>query len=255
MLNIIQTIVLGVVEGITEFLPISSTGHLILVDKLFGLHGAYNSSFNIAIQLGAILAVVWIYFGKLVDFKLWKQLAVAFLPTAVIGLALYKLVKEYLLNNSDIVLWALALGGIALILFELWYQKKSVTSVPKEVVSYKDAFIIGLFQSLAIVPGVSRSAATIIGGMTLGISRVAIVEFSFLLAIPTMAAATGLDLVKNAAAFSSNQWGLLLLGFIISFITALLAVRWLLNYIKQGSFIPFAIYRIGLALIFWWIVY
>ncbi len=255
MQEIFKVIVLGLVEGITEFLPISSTGHLILADKLLGLQGVFTTSFNIAIQLGAILAVVWIYFRRLLDFKLWKQLIVAFLPTAVIGLALYKFIKIYLLNNSTVVLWALALGGVVLIIFEIWYQKKSLTRLPSTTISFKNAFIIGIFQSLAIVPGVSRSAATIVGGMWLGISRTMIVEFSFLLAIPTMAAATGLDLLKNASTFNMNEWGLLVIGFIISFFTALLVVKWLLNYIKNGNFIPFAVYRIVAAIAFYLILF
>ena len=251
-MTIIQSIILGIVEGITEFLPISSTGHLILTSKLFGIEDAsFTKSFEIAIQFGAILAVVVLYFRKIFSSKdLWKKVLVAFLPTAVIGFLLYKTLKQFLLSSSTIVLWALLLGGFFLILFEFWYKKKDDSQHTEEI-SYKESFFIGIFQSLAIIPGVSRSASTIVGGLAMGIKRQAIVEFSFLLAVPTMAAATAYDLYKSSGDFSFNEFYLLLLGFIISFVVAIFAIKWLLKFIENHTFIFFGVYRIVVAVLFW----
>ena len=250
-------IILGVVEGITEFLPISSTGHLVLVGNLLNLPiSEFWKSFEIAIQLGAILAVVVIYWKKVWDIKnVWPKIFTAFVPTALIGLALYKTIKPHLLGSSMVVLTALLVGGAFIILFEKYFANKFKVEIEnKEIgqISYGKAALIGLFQSLAIVPGVSRSAATVIGGLMLGLSRQTIVEFSFLLAIPTMAAATGLDLLKNGFDFNGQQWGVLAVGFIVSFLTAFVAVKWLLKYIQTHSFEIFGWYRIVLALV--WLV-
>lgn len=252
--------VLGVVEGISEFLPISSTGHLILANHLLGLQETeFVKSFDIIIQLGAILAVVVLYFKTLVtSLEVWKKIIVAFLPTAVIGLLLYKVVKTYLLGNQAVVLWALAIGGAALIIFEIIFARRdSVTdaklgTVTQQVkaISYPQALGIGLFQSLAIVPGVSRSAATVIGGLVLGLKRRTIVEFSFLLAIVTMGAATGLDVLKSYKEFSSANLPILGIGFVVSFLVALFAIKVLLKYIKNHTFVAFGVYRLALV-IFW----
>jgi undecaprenyl-diphosphatase len=198
-MTILQTIILGIVEGITEFLPISSTGHLILTSKLLGIADSdFLKSFEIAIQFGAILAIVVLYWKKVWANKdNWKKIAVAFLPTAVIGFLLYKVLKQYLLSNDMLVIWVLGLGGVVLIAFELWHKKYGKVGVAEvSQISYKKSFLTGIWQSVAIIPGVSRSAATIVGGMAMGISREAIVEFSFFLAVPTMAAATGSVLSK-----------------------------------------------------------
>ncbi len=256
-MEIWQSAIMGVVEGLTEFLPISSTGHLILAGRVLGISASdFAKSFEIIIQLGAILAVVVLYFKTLWNWGNIKKLIVAFAPTALIGLALYKVVKAHLLGNEVVVLWALGIGGVALIIFELLYKGKQATApIENEVagignVSYKQALVIGVAQSLAMVPGVSRSAATIVGGLLLGLSRQTIVEFSFLLAVPTMLAATGLDLVKNAGSFSADQFGVLAVGFVVAFVTALVAIKFLLSYIQRHSFIPFGIYRVLLAIIF-----
>ncbi|OGZ66830.1 MAG: undecaprenyl-diphosphatase UppP [Candidatus Staskawiczbacteria bacterium RIFCSPHIGHO2_02_FULL_34_10] len=261
-MTILQTIILGVVEGITEFLPISSTGHLILTSKLLGIADTnFTKSFEIAIQFGAILAVVVLYWKKIFSSgELWKKVFTAFLPTAIIGFLLYKILKNYLLSNVIIVVWALFLGGVALILFEIWYKKslyyktdgRQFCSI-KEI-DYKKSFWIGVWQSLAIIPGLSRSGATIVGGMLMGINREAIVEFSFLLAIPIMAVATGYDLLKNAGRFSFDQFYFLALGFVVSFIVAILSITWLLRFIKNHTFILFGVYRIIVALAFWILV-
>ncbi len=248
-----QAIIFGIVEGISEFLPISSTGHLILTSRLLGLSQTeFLKSFEITIQFGAILSVILIYWKfLLVDKEVLKRVIAAFIPTGVIGFFLYKLIKKILLGSSQVVLWSLFLGGIFLILFEI-YHKQSEQQIGKITdLSYGKAVLIGIFQSIAVIPGVSRSAATIVGGLALGMERQTIVEFSFLLAVPTMLAATGLDLVKNAGSFSMNQLDFLLTGFLISFIVSVVVIKWFLHYVKRHSFLSFGIYRIALALIFW----
>jgi len=190
------------------------------------------------------------------DTEVLKRLIIAFIPTGIIGLLLYKLVKTYLLGNEAVVLWALALGGIALIAFEYWHTKSSDEASDVKAITYRQAILVGIFQSLAIVPGVSRSAATIVGGLLLGINRITIVEFSFLLAVPTMAAATGLDILKNPSVFSSGHDALVLaVGFIVSFVIALCSIKWLLGFVRGHSFISFGIYRIVLAVLFFLLVF
>lgn len=250
-----DALILGIVEGITEFLPISSTGHLILAGTLLHLQDStFLKSFEIIIQFGAILAVVVRYWRSFLNIEVLKRLVVGFVPTGIIGLALYRVVKTYLLGNDSIVLWALALGGLALIVFELWHREHPEATARVEHISYKQAGLIGLFQAIAIIPGVSRSAATIVGGLLLGIKRATIVEFSFLLAVPTMLAATGLDLIKNTSAFSSADAMTLAVGFVVSFVVALAAIKWLLSYVRAHSFIGFGIYRIVVALLFFFFV-
>lgn len=252
-MNFFHSIVLGIVEGVTEFLPISSTGHMILTADMLGLAKTdFLSSFEVCIQLGAILAVVILYAKRiLTQFKLIKILLTAFLPTAVIGLSLYGFIKAYLLNNTAVVLWALLAGGVVIILFERFYKEKPEAVSEVENISYKQAFIIGVVQSVAVIPGVSRAAATIIGGLSLGLKRRTIVEFSFLLAIPTMLAATGLDLLKTGTSFSGSEWGMLATGFSVSFVVAFFSVKWLLKFIQKNSFTYFGYYRIILAIVFW----
>lgn len=252
-MTFLYAVILGVVEGLTEFLPVSSTGHLILTADLLNLaKTAFLSSFEVGIQLGAILAVVILYAKRiLTQFKLIKILAVAFIPTAVVGLVLYGLIKTYLLSNTLVVLGALLVGGIVIIIFERFYREKPEAVAEVENISYKQAFAIGVAQSFAVIPGVSRAAATIVGGLALGLKRKTIVEFSFLLAIPTMLAATGYDLLKTGSMFSSAEWGMLAVGFVASFIVAWLAVKWLLKFIQNNSFIYFGYYRILVAVIFW----
>lgn len=248
-----QSIILGVIEGFTEFLPISSTGHLILSSYLLKLQQSnFLTSFEIAIQLGAILSVVVLYFKKfLLNREVVKRILVAFLPTAVVGFFLYGFIKKTLLSSETTVLWSLLLGGIVLIVFELWYGKKAPMKEKSIAdISYSHSLLIGLFQAISIIPGVSRAGATILGGLWLGIPRKTIVEFSFLLAVPTMAGATGLDLLKNLSSFSGNQNGLLLAGFAVSFLMAIAAIKFLLAFIQKHTFISFGIYRIILAIVF-----
>lgn len=245
---------LAVVEGATEFLPVSSTGHLILTSKLLNLpQTEFVKSFEIAIQSGAISAVAALYFRKLIsNFKIWTKIILAFLPSAVIGFFLFKFIKQYLIGNSQIVLVSLFIGGILLIILEKILAK---TKIQKNLIidelGVKSCLMIGLTQTVSMIPGVSRAAATIIGGMSVGLSRQSAVEFSFLLAIPTMAAATGLDLIKSYQYFSAQDVKFLVIGFILSFISAKIAVTWLIKFMKNHSLAAFGVYRIILAVVFW----
>ena len=245
------SIILGIVEGFSEFLPISSTGHLILAGRLLGVGaGEFVKSFDIAIQLGAILSVVVLYWRHLlIDLETIKKLAVAFVPTGIIGFILYKIIKQFLLGSSTVVLWSLLLGGIVIILFERLYHEKNESTEDLAGVTYRQSFWVGVFQAIAVIPGVSRSAATIIGGLILGMKRKLIVEFSFLLAVPTMLAATVYDLYKNGAAFSFSELNYLIIGFLTSFIVALASIQFLLAFVKSHTFVFFGIYRIIIVLI------
>lgn len=251
--DILQTLLLSIVEGVTEFLPISSTGHLILASKLLDISQTeFVKSFEIIIQFGAILAVVVIYFKKLVinlSFDLYKKLFIAFLPSAVFGLFFYKYIKLYLIGNSMVVVWSLLIGGIIMLLFEKFHKAKD------QKLTAKSFLVIGLFQVLSMVPGVSRAFATIFGGMVVGMKKEEATEFSFLLAIPTMVAASGLDLIKtDLSVWTNSDFKLLLIGFIGSFITAYIVVKWLIKFVQNHNFNIFGWYRIALALIFIFLV-
>lgn len=269
-MTIWQSIVMGIIEGFTEFLPISSTAHLILSGEILKIPASeFLKTYNISIQLGAILAVVVLYWRKIFSSKdLFLKILAAFIPTTIIGLIFYQIVKTYLMESLWLIATTLFLGGIILILFEKRYEKKNkslteeariekikneeIKQETEKIISYKQAVLIGIFQTFAMVPGVSRSAATIIGGLWLGLKRKTIVEFSFLLAIPTMAAATFLDLIKSKEALINlnssdiNAW---IIGFILSFITAIIGVKFLLRFIQKNNFIAFGWYRIALGLL------
>ena len=253
-MTFLNSIILGIIEGFTEFLPISSTGHLVLSSHLLKLEQSdFLKSFEIAIQLGAILSVVVLYFKRFfLNFEVVKRVVVAFIPTAVIGFLLYGFIKSILLESEATVLWSLLLGGIALIIFEFWYSKTALKINVQNslLLSYRHCFFIGLFQALAVIPGVSRAGATILGGLWLGIPRKTIIEFSFLLALPTMAGATGLDLIKNISSFSYDQFGILVIGFVTAFIASVFAVKFMLSFIQRHTFVSFGIYRIVLAVAF-----
>ncbi len=252
----VHAIILGIVEGITEFLPISSTGHMILVGTLLSIpNNEFLKSFEIIIQLGAIMAVGVIYFQTLLTKRfLWVPLLCAFIPTMITGLLFYRLVKQYLLGNPYVVVIALALGGAVFILMETVFKKRTFPRASLETVSIRQAVGIGIGQSVSLIPGVSRAAATMFAGMVMGLSRAASVEFSFLLAIPTMLAATVLDLIQSPISFDSSSLHFLLLGILTSFITALFTVRLFLQYIRHHSFVPFGVYRIFLAGIYFMFV-
>ncbi len=264
-MNFLDVIILGIVEGITEFLPVSSTGHLILVSQLLGIAETdFTKSFNIIIQLGAILAVVILYWKTLISHQhLIKKAVIGFIPTAVLGLIFYKSVKS-LLGSGAVVAWSLIIGGALLIIFEIIYRTRTATrelfqpelreddpqgEVARDI-TYTQAGLIGLFQSIAFIPGVSRSGATIIGGQLLGISRKSIVEFSFILAVPTMLAASGLDIIKEFNNFNPQNIELLILGFLVSFTVAFIAIKSFISFIQKHSFISFGIYRIIIGILF-----
>ena len=246
-----HAITLGIVEGITEFLPISSTGHLMLATQLLGIASVeFAKSFEIIIQLGAILAVVVLYPKRLLmDKETILRVAAAFIPTAILGLLFYKIIKTYLLGNLGILLGALFFGGIAIILFERYWKATQERTIGD--LSLPEAAVIGALQTVAFIPGVSRSAMTIFGGIGLGLSRKEAVEFSFFLAAPTMAAAAGLDILKNYdLILSGGNFGLLAVGFLVSFVTAAAAIKLLLRYISTNDFVLFGVYRIIIALVF-----
>jgi len=261
-----KSIILGAVQGFTEFLPISSTAHLILSSELMNLgSNEFIKNFIIIIQFASILAVVVLYRKKI--FRGWeyfKKLFVACIPTGVLGLLAYRLVKNYLQESLNIIAFALLIGGIIMIILERKYKQKKDENKPKNELtrvddikdlSYKQCLIIGVFQALAMIPGVSRSAATIIGGLSLGISRSFIVEFSFLLAIPTMLAASSLDLLQTGFHFTNNELIFLLVGCLISFIVAWFSIKFLLNFVRRHNFNAFAWYRIVLAIIILIVLY
>ncbi len=249
-MSIVHTLILSIVEGITEFLPISSTGHLILASKLLNIpQTEFVKSFEIVIQLGAILAVIIIYFDKLIlslNWNLYKKILIAFLPTIFFGLFLYDYIKQYLIGNSMVVVWSLLIGGIIMLLFEHFFRP---STKPYNLFSIH-YLVIGLFQVLSMIPGVSRAFATIFGGMVVGMNRKEATEFSFFLAIPTMLGASALDLYKtDISVWSTNDRQLLAIGFIGSFITAFVVIKWLIRFVQNNNFVVFGWYRIILALI------
>lgn len=254
LILILKAMILGVVEGITEFLPISSTGHMIIVGKFINFSGDFAKLFEIVIQLGAILAVVFLYRKKIFDsfkklkpneegFKLWTSLILAFIPAGIVGLLFHEKIEEHLMTPVVVSL-ALLFGGIWMIYAENKYRKND-TIQNIEQVSYKTAFIIGCFQCLSLLwPGFSRSAATIIGGWIMGLSSVAAAEFSFFLAIPTMIVATVFSLLKSGSTLTSVEIIALIIGFVISFIVAFVVVAKFIEYLQTKPMKSFAIYRI-----------
>lgn len=255
-MNYIEAIILGVVEGVTEFLPVSSTGHLILAAHILKLPPTgFLKSFEISIQLGAILSVIVLYRRVIfTNIAVAKRILVAFFPTALSGAIFYKFVKNFLLANTLVVLAALFLGGLFLIAFEAGHKEQKNAPTDLSLISYPQACAIGIFQSVALIPGISRSAATIIGGLGMGLERKTIVEFSFLLAVPTLLAATAWDMIQSRASFSGKEFMLLLAGFVVSFMVAALVIKAFLRFIEDNNFFLFGIYRILLAFAFWILV-
>lgn len=254
-MNLFHALILSIIEGITEFLPISSTGHMVLVSHALSVPDTdFTKSFEIIIQLGAILAVIVLYFKTfLYKREYWPKLLVAFLPTAIVGFTLYPLIKHVLLDNAVITVLALFLGGIALIAVEKKHTEKEHHTGDLSHLTYQQAVFIGCFQALSVIPGVSRAAATIVGGMVMGVKRTAAVEFSFLLAVPTMIAASGLDLIKSHSHFTSSEYVTLLVGFLGAFIVALIVVKYFMEFIKKHDFVPFGVYRIVIAIIYFFV--
>lgn len=251
-MDYLHALIFAVVEGFSEFLPVSSTGHLVLTAKLLSIpQTEFVKSFEIIIQLGSILAVIFLYWKKLfVQRNVWKQILIGFIPTGVLGFTLYKVVKGYFIGNELLTVIMLFLGGIVLILIELFHSEDKNSIEKIEDIPVKQALLIGFAQSVAMVPGVSRSAATIIGGLLLKLKRKTAVEFSFLLAVPTMLSATGFDLIQTRFSFSAYEYSLLAVGFVGAFLVAMLTIKFVLKYIERNNFIPFGIYRIIVAILF-----
>jgi len=252
-----QVIVLGLIEGVTEFIPVSSTGHLILVSNWLHLVDERAKTFDIFIQLGAILAVVWLYRRRLggavvsagsnpESRQFLLNLLIAFLPAAIIGFLAHDWIKARLFN-PEVVIAALIAGGVLILLIEHWCPREMIDDVNR--VPPRSALGIGLAQVLSLVPGTSRSGATIMGGYALGLSRVAATEFSFFLAIPVMLAATGYDLLKSWSVLSRADVPMFLVGFGVSFLSALVVVKALLRFVSGHSFRVFAWYRIALGVL------
>ena len=256
-MNLIQigmAALLGIVEGLTEFLPISSTGHLILLIDILGFRGPPGRVFEVVIQFGAILGVCWVYRERLLNLArdplsagsrhLVLLLVLGFLPAAIIGFLAHGFIKAVLFSPL-VVSVALIIGGVAIIVIERTVRHERFHTLDALPLGLGAA--VGFFQALAMIPGTSRSAATIMGGRLLGLSRGVAAEFSFLLAIPTMLAASGYDLYKNAGQIDAEGMGLLLIGFTTSLVTAIIAVRWLVSFVSRHSFEGFGWYRIGLG--------
>lgn len=252
-MTLLDALILGIVEGLTEFLPISSTGHLIIASNLLGIaESPFLKSFEVIIQLGAILAVIVFYWSTLIQAReIQKRVLLAFLPTAALGLLLYSSIKEYLLGNTTVVATSLIIGGFIILIFERWYEKQTPRIPEIQALSMKQSLLLGLCQGIAFIPGVSRSAATSIGGMIMGLDRKSALEFSFLLALPTMAAATGLDLIKNFGEITSaGNLGALIVGFLSAFIVGYLSIKWFLRLVQTNTFRGFGYYRIAVGLAF-----
>ena len=262
-MSIIDAIILGLVEGITEFLPISSTGHLILTQSVLRLHGAAIEALLIIIQGPAILAVCWEFRVRIarafaglgsdpVQQRFAVNLFVAFLPAALVGLAFQKQIKAYLFNPTSVAI-ALAVGGLVIFAVERWYRGQEAPRVTSMYdMTWQDALKVGIAQCFSLIPGTSRSGATIMGGMLFGLSRNVATEFSFFLAIPVMFAATGYEMVKNRALLSAGDLETIAVGFVVSFVFALVAVKALIRYVARHDFRAFAWYRIALGAVVLW---
>lgn len=246
-MTLFDSLILGVVEGITEFLPISSTAHMIITSDLLGLkQNDANVAFEVIIQLGATLAIMLLYLNKIKikETVLWQKVILAFLPLAGIGFLFRHQIKELFTVSTSA--WMFIIGGVVFFIVEYFYGKKESTSLVNDVenISYKQALLIGFSQVFALIPGTSRSGATIVGGMLSGLSRKTSADFSFLLAIPTMLAASGYELLKNIHSFSDQNILVLISGFIVSFIVAFVTVKLFLKFVEKFSLNWFGIYRI-----------
>ncbi|MBB5326318.1 undecaprenyl-diphosphatase [Anoxybacillus tepidamans] len=260
----ISAIIMGMVEGLTEFLPISSTGHLILTGELINFKGEQAKTFEIFIQLGSILAVVVVYwkrffnlFGLMKENKEEKSLnlfhiILAMLPAIVLGLILHDAIKTYLFSPYTVLIGLVA-GGFLMIFAEK--KRSTITATSLDTLSYKQAFSIGVFQCLALWPGFSRSGSTISGGLLVGTDRKTAAEFSFIVAVPMMVAASGLDLLKSYSSLSAQDVPIFAIGFVTAFLVALLAIKFFLRFVSKVKLTPFAIYRFVIAALYSFILF
>jgi undecaprenyl-diphosphatase len=246
--NLIDALILGIVEGLTEFLPISSTGHLILAGDLLGFDHPGRDVFYVAIQTGAMLAVLWEYRARFfrIDLRLWTNLAVAFMPAAVLGLAFGSFIKGHLFKPVPVAL-AFLVGGVIILMVDR--GKRTARVERTQDMTWLDALKVGFAQCFALIPGTSRSGATIIGGMLFGLSRPAATEFSFFLAVPTLIAAGGYDTWKHRNLLAVQDAGMWAVGFVASFVSAFVVIRWLIRYVATHDFRWFAWYRIAFGLV------
>jgi len=263
-LLVVQAVVLGIVEGLTEFLPVSSTGHLIIVGDALGFTGERAKTFEIFIQLGSILGVMWYYRARVwalasglhrpAERRFVWNLFVAFLPAAMIGLLTHKYIKAYLFSPVTVAI-ALIVGGVLIFVIERWHQHRGARIHSVDEMTSLDALKVGVAQTFSLFPGTSRAGATIMGGLLTGLSRTTATEFSFFLAMPTMFAATLYDLVKSREHLQAGDAMLFAIGFVVAFITAVFVVKAFLKYVGRHTFGPFAWYRIGfgvLVLFYFW---
>lgn len=254
-MDIIQAIIIGIIEGFTEFLPISSTGHMIVASKFLGVSQDHlTKAYEVIIQFAAIMAVLLLYKEKisLKKISLWQKLFVAFLPLAIVGFVFKDFIKT--LFTVETVAWMFIVGGIIFLIVERFYKEENSHTCDVEKVSYRQAFWIGIAQIFSLVPGTSRAGATIIGGLLTGLDRKASAEFSFLLAIPVMAAVSGYDLLKNYQEFVDANWGVFVVGFVTAFVVAYLTIKLFLVFLHKFTFVAFGWYRIILGGILLWII-
>jgi undecaprenyl-diphosphatase len=250
IVTLFDSIILGIVEGITEYLPVSSTAHLFLTGQLLGLEqDSFLTAYEIIIQIAPIFSVMLIYSERLFQsLSLWFKLGVAFVPTGAVGLFFHKEIEAMFAANSTVAL--MIVTGVAFLLIEYFYKEKDHHASDLDDVTWKQSLYIGFFQTLALIPGISRSGTTILGGMLVGLKRDTAMGFSFLLAIPTMGAASGYVLLKEYSVLSFEHMGLLLVGFVVSFAVGWLAVKAFLAIVSRYSFTPFGIYLIASALLY-----
>lgn len=251
-MDIFQAIIIGIIEGFTEFLPISSTGHMIVASKFLGIdESALIKAYEVIIQFAAILAVILVYREKITFKKvdLWMKLLIAFLPLALVGFIFKDVIKT--LFTVETVAWMFIIGGVIFLLLEHFYDEKKAHVTQVEKVNYHQAFWIGVAQIFSLVPGTSRAGATIIGGLLTGLDRKTSMEFSFLLAIPVMAAVCGYDLLKHYQDFADANWSAFIIGFITAFVVAFVTIKLFLVFIQRFTFVAFGLYRIvfGIALL------
>ena len=251
-----QSVILGIVEGLTEFLPISSTGHMIITSSLLQMEKSeFLKAFEVIIQSGAILAVVLIYWKRfLPNFNFYRKLFIAFIPTAVIGFLVKDLVDVFL-GSTEVVAWALIAGGFVLIWSDRAFEKLQHHGKTTDALSFRESLLLGFSQCVAFIPGVSRSGATIIGGLFLGMNKKEAAEFSFFLAVPTMAAATGYKLLKMYKTIESDQLSLLAVGWIVSFIVAIFAIKFFIGIVGKYGFKYFGYYRIITGILILGLIY
>jgi len=254
-MDILQSIILGLIEGATEFLPISSTGHMIVASQWLGIaQNEENKAFEVIIQLAAILAVVANYREKLsfVYLELWKKLILAFIPLGIVGFLFHKQIKA--MFTTDIVAVMFIVGGVIFLIVEYFHKDKVYPVQKLEDVSYRQALWIGIAQVFALIPGTSRAGSSIIGAMLVGLSRKASAEFSFLLALPVMMAASGFDLLKHYQDFVGADWMVLLTGFVVAFVSAWLVMRLFIHFLERFTFVAFGVYRILFGILLLWVL-